>query len=159
QVEDLYLLGLSLIRAGKRQEALEVWENARSRDPGHAETLFELTRAYITSERTDDAARAAADLARQAGWESRAEALLGATQPERNDPAGAVDPWRRALERPRPTVRPEGVPSPIVPRTELARAMLRAGRPAEAGEQLRIALAESPDPEASWLLSRVDLQR
>src|SRR5262249_56198555 len=83
----------------------------------------------------------------------------GGIERGRKERAGGVDTWRRALERPRPTVRPEGVPSPIVPRTELARAMLRAGRPAEAGEQLRIALAESPDPEASWLLSRVDLQR
>jgi tetratricopeptide (TPR) repeat protein len=159
QVEDLYLLGLSLIREGKRMSAQKVWEDARTRDSEHAETLFELTRAYLAADRLDDAARAAEDLAGRPGWESRAEALLGANRLERNDPAGAVDHFRRALERPRPTVRAEGVPSPIVLRTELARALLRVGRPDEAREQLRVVLAGSPDREASWLLSRVDLQR
>jgi tetratricopeptide (TPR) repeat protein len=158
QVEDLCLLGGSLTREGKRTSAMKVWEDARSRDPGHAETLFELTRAYLAADRLDDAARAAADLAVRPGWESRAEALLGAIRLERNDPAGAVEDWRRALGRPRPTVRAGGVPAPIVPRTEFARALLRVGRPDEAREQLRIVLAGTPDDEAFWLLSRVDLQ-
>jgi hypothetical protein len=107
----------------------------------------------------EDAARAAADLAGRPGWESRAEALLGSIQFDRNDPTGAVAYWLRALERPRPVVRPEGVPSPIVPRTEVAWAMLRAGRAEEARDQLRIALADAPSAEVYWLLSRVDLQR
>jgi tetratricopeptide (TPR) repeat protein len=159
QVEDLCLLGQGLTRTGKRASALQVWEEARSRDPEHAETLFELTRAYLASDRLDDAARAAADLAGRPGWESRGEALLGMIRLQRSDPVGAVDDWRRALERPRPTVRAAGLPSPIVPRTEFARTLLRAGRPDEARDQLQIVLAGSPDEEASWLLSRVDLQR
>ena len=42
---------------------------------------------------------------------------------------------------------------------EFASALLRAGRPDEARDQLRLVLAEAPDPEAYWLLSRADLQR
>jgi hypothetical protein len=51
------------------------------------------------------------------------------------------------------------VPSPIVAPDRLARVLLRAGRPDEAGERLRFASAGRPDDEASWLLSRVALQR
>jgi Flp pilus assembly protein TadD len=43
--EDPCLLGISLTRLDDRQGALQVWEQARSLDPNHAETLFELTRA------------------------------------------------------------------------------------------------------------------
>jgi tetratricopeptide (TPR) repeat protein len=159
QVEDMYLVGLALKRAGKRKSAMEIWEHARSLDPGHAEALFDLGRLYLYSDRLVDAERAAVDLAGQPGWESRAEALLGTIHLERNDPGKAADFWLRALARPRPVVHPEGVPSPIVPRTEVAGALLRAGRPDEARDVLRIALAESPSPEVYWLLSRVDLQR
>ncbi len=131
----------------------------RTLDPRHAETLFELTRAYLSSDRLDDATRAATELAGRPDWESRAEALLGTIQLERNDPDGAEIYWRRALDRPRPVVSAEGVPDPIVPRAEVARALLRAGRPDEARDQLRNVLAGSPDAEASFLLSRAELQR
>jgi tetratricopeptide (TPR) repeat protein len=157
--EDMYLVGLSLRRMGRRQSAIAMWERARSLDPSHAETLFELTRAYLSSDQLENAARAASDLAGQPGWESRAEALLGSIQLDRNDPDGAVAYWLRALERPRPVVRAEGVPDPIVPRTDVAGALLRAGRAEAARDQLRIALADAPSPEVYWLLSRVDLQR
>ena len=159
EVEDLCVLGQSLGRAGKRTSALELWEDARKRDPDHAETLFELTRAYLGTDRMDDATRTATALAARPGWESRGEALLGAIQLEGNDPAGAVASWRKALERPRPTVRAERVPWPIVPLTDLARAFLRLGRTDEAREQLDRVLAGSADAEASWLMSRVGLQR
>ncbi len=156
QAEDLYLLGLALARTGKTKAARDVWEKARSLDPRHAETLFELTRAYFAADAFDHAARLGRLLAARPGWESRAEALLGMIQVERNDFAGAAAYWQSALGR--KELHLEGVPSPIVPRKELARAWLRAGRPAEAREQLRIILGESPDPEASWLLSRVAIQ-
>jgi hypothetical protein len=67
EVEDLCVLGQSLARAGKRGSALKVWEDGRSRDPGHAETLFELSPAYLGSDRPDDAAGATADLAVRPG--------------------------------------------------------------------------------------------
>ena len=43
-------------------------------------------------------------------------------------------------------------------RKDLARALLRAGQPAEARGQLQLILAKAPDAEASWLLSRAYLQ-
>ena len=156
QAEDLYLLGLALTRTGKTKSARDVWESARSLDPGHAETLFELTRAYFASDAFEHAARLGRLLVSRPGWESRAEAMLGMIQFERNDFAGAAAYWESALGRKELLL--EGVPRPIVPRKELARAWLRAGRPAEAREQLRIRLGEAPDPEAYWLLSRVALQ-
>lgn len=157
--EDLCVLGQSLSRAGKPRSALELWQEARGRDPRHAEARFELTRAYLASDRLEDADRVAKELALCPGWESRAEALLGAIQLERNDPARAVEYWANALKRPRPTVRAERVPWPIVPRNELARAYLRVDLPDQAREQLELVLSGGPDEEASWLLGRVALQK
>jgi tetratricopeptide (TPR) repeat protein len=158
QAEDLCVLGQALRRAGRPKEAVEVWERAWSLDPRHAEALFELARAHLASGRLDDAARAAAVLAVRTGWESRAEGILGEVHLARNDPAGAVTSWRRALATSRPAAQPGAIPSPIVSRIEFARALLRAGRPDEARDQLRIVLAGSPGPQAYWLLSRADLQ-
>lgn len=159
EAEDLCVLGQFLSRSGKTASALEVWQIGRTRDPQHAEILFELTRAYLASDRLDDAVRTGVELGRRPGWESRAEALLGAIYLERNDPARTIEYWHDALERPRPTVRAERVPWPIVPRVEYARALLRVNHTDEAREQLELALAAGPDEEASWLLSRVALQR
>jgi tetratricopeptide (TPR) repeat protein len=156
QAEDLYLLGLALARTGKTQAARDVWERARSLDPDHAGALFELSRAYFASDAFDRAAQLGRLLVARPGWESRAEALLGMIQFERNEFADAADYWQSALGR--AEVRLEGVPRPIVPRGELVRALLRAGRTAEARDQVRIMLAEAPDPEAYWLSSRVALQ-
>src|SRR5262249_44931504 len=50
------------------------------------------------------------------------------------------------------------VPAPAVSRKDLARALLQAGRPAEARQQLEIVLRAGTDDEASWLLSRAFLQ-
>ncbi len=156
QAEDLYLLGIALARTGKTQSAREVWERARKLEPGHAGTLLELSRAYFAADAFDRAAQLAALLATRPGWESPGEELLGMIQYERNDFAGAASYWQRALSR--EAVWIEGAPQPIVTRRNLVRALLRAGRPAEARDQVRILLGESPDPEAQWLLSRVAIQ-
>ena len=156
KAEDLCLLGVALARTGKTQAARDVWERARSLEPGHAETLFELSRSYLAGDAFDHAARLGGLLATRPGWESRAEALLGMVAFERNDFSGAATYWQKALSR--PDIHIEGVPSPIVPRGELIRALLRAGRTAEARDQVRIMADESPGPESAWLLSRVALQ-
>ncbi len=159
QAEDLCVLGQSLLRSGKRDAAREVLEGSLALDPDHDEARFELTRLYLNFDRQEDARHSAVRLARRPGWESRAEAILGTILLEQNDPAAAADTWLRALSRPRPTVHAEGTPTPIVPATELARALLRAGRPVEAIGPLREAMSESRRPEIAWLLSRADLQR
>jgi hypothetical protein len=48
--------------------------------------------------------------------------------------------------------------SPVALHKQAARAHLAAGRPQEARDELTAVLAEGPDPEASWLLSRALLQ-
>jgi tetratricopeptide (TPR) repeat protein len=157
QAEDRYILGLALSRTGKVRPAVEVWEGARAVDPERAETLFQLTRGYYALDRMDEAARAGELLERRPGWEAQAEALLGIIELMRNDPGRAAAYWLRALSRPQDP--PAGFTRLVVPRKELARALLRVGRPGEAKDQLRIVLAESPDPEAYWLLSRAELQQ
>ena len=59
--EDLCLLGIALTRSGNNR-ALEVWEQALAAEPSHAETLFELTRAYFKNDRLDNAVKSARKL-------------------------------------------------------------------------------------------------
>ena len=95
-------------------------------------------------------------------WQACANELLGRIQYARNDPVGAVEFWQRALEHESELRGPTGEGlsplSPRVIRKDLARALLRARRPAEARGQLQKILAGGPDAEASWLLSRAFLQ-
>jgi tetratricopeptide (TPR) repeat protein len=155
-VEDFCLLGISLTRLGDRQGAVQVWEQARSLDPNHAETLFELTRAYFANERPIAAAETGRLLATHPGWEARAESLLGTIELSLNDPAAAVVFWQHALEH--TPARPGADSPPAVPAKDMARALLRAGQPGEARHCLQSLLAESPDRETFWLLSRTFLQ-
>jgi tetratricopeptide (TPR) repeat protein len=154
--EDLYLLGIALNRNGNSKGALEVWERARSADPNHTETLFELTSAYLASDRLIAAAETGRRLAARPGWEARAEALLGAIQLELNDPAGAITFWQQVLDR--ATVGQRSDAAPSVPPKDLARALLQTGRPGEARQELQSVLVAKSDPEGFWLLSRAYLQ-
>ena len=81
--DDLCLLGIALTRAGNRQGAVEVWEQARAADPNHAETLFELTRAYSAGDQLAKAAETAHRLASSPVWQRRAGSAA------RHDPVGA----------------------------------------------------------------------
>jgi tetratricopeptide (TPR) repeat protein len=154
--DDLYLLGISMTREGNYFESLKLWEQARSADPNHAETLHILTQVYLTGDQLAKATETGRQLASCPGWEGRAEVLLGTILLARNDPAAAIDSWQRALAREAGGER--GASIPTVPRKELARALLQAQRPDEALRQLQIVLSAKPDPEGSWLLSRAHLQ-
>jgi tetratricopeptide (TPR) repeat protein len=156
QVDDLHLLGIALTRTGSTRGGLEVWERARSADPDHAETLYELTRAYYANDRLEDAVQTGRRLAARPGWAARAEALLGKIQLAREDPEGAVAFWRRAVEHQEAGW---GAGSqPVVSRKDLTRALLQAGQPAEARRQLQAARDGGADPEAAWLLGRAAMQ-
>ena len=78
--EDLCLVGIALTRTGNRKGGLEVWEEARTADPNHAETLFELTRAYSAADQLSKATETGQRLASRPGWKARAESLLGTIQ-------------------------------------------------------------------------------
>jgi tetratricopeptide (TPR) repeat protein len=155
--DDFYLLGVAMARAGDYDGSLKVLEEAYAAQPLHAETLYMLTQAYSGSAELSKAIESGHRLASCSGWECHAEVLLGMILYTGDDPSGAITHWQRALEHKASVHR--GFPAPIVPRKELARALLQTGRPAEAQRQLEIILAEGPDSEASWLLSRAYLQQ
>jgi tetratricopeptide (TPR) repeat protein len=153
--DDLCLLGLALTRSGNPR-GIEVWEQARSKQPNHPETLFELTRAYFNRERLAEAAKTGRRLADCPGWEGQAEALLGAIELARDDPDGALTFWRRSLDR-KKAEKEAGAPPPVPPK-EFARALLQVRQPEEARLLLERVLPSEPDHEGFWLLSRAYLQ-
>ena len=153
--EDLCLLGMALDRMGNSR-GLEVWEQARAADPGRAETLFELTRAYLKKDRLADASLVGHQLDQCLGWESRAEALLGAIELARNDPDRAIFFWKQALER--EVLKPDKRRTPTVPIKDFVRALLQTHQSTEATLQLERLVSKEPDPESFWLLSRAYLQ-
>ncbi len=158
--EDFFLEGLAKVRSGDVESALELWEKGAKAGPENAELLDHLTRLASASQRLDLAASHALMLARQPGWEARAQLLLGQIRALVDDPVGAVDALRAGL-----ALDPEAkgaVQGANHYRRLLARSLLQLGRPAEAKAVLEaIAGAEGKtgvDAEAEWLLSRAYLQ-
>jgi Flp pilus assembly protein TadD len=155
--EDFALLGRTWTRLGQVDSACRDYEQALERNPDHPEALATLAALYLRSDRYHAAAEAAQRLARQPAWEARAQSLLGTARAYAHDPAGAA----QALQRWR-QLDPRGeaaAPDPAaVVRKLLVRSLLRSGRPAEARTILQSLLAAGQDPEASWLLSRCDIQ-
>ncbi|HWE38089.1 MAG TPA: tetratricopeptide repeat protein [Isosphaeraceae bacterium] len=156
QAEDYYLLGSGLIRQGDMPRGARVLEEARKLDPDRAEVLDALVRIYGRTGRLAEAIEAAGRLARRPGWEVRGDVMLGLLDADHADPAGTAAALDRALK-----IDPRlngAIASPLDARKILARALLRLGRPVDARSQLASGLADGPDPESSWLLSRAYLQ-
>ena len=156
EVEDHYLSGKILDRVDRKDLALKAWATALEVDPNHPETLDEVTRLLSKTGRPDEAARAAERLARQPGWQARGLLLLGSIRDEINDPGGAAEAFRRALAHDPAALAKSHDPAKLG--KQVARAFLRVAKPDEARPPLEGILAEGPDPEASWLLSRAALQ-
>ena len=160
--DDFYLLGVVLSRAGRPEASIEAWKHGLRVGPDHPQILYELIRENLRVSRFFEAIGEAQRLAKQPAWQAHANELLGKIQYARNNPAGAVEFWQRALEHGSELIQPTAAGlSPLslqAVRKDLARALLRTRRPAEARDQLRIILAAGPDAEASWLLSRTFLQ-
>jgi tetratricopeptide (TPR) repeat protein len=155
EAEDYCVLGLAWNVSGEPVEAQKVLAAALRADPDHAESLYLLALAAFQRGWVLEGARAAERLVHRPGWEARADLLQGMIGAGDNNPAGAAEALRRALERD-PTIRL--VPSdPFSTRKLLARALLRAGRWAEARDALSTTLKAGSDPEASWLLSRAGM--
>ena len=169
QAEDYLLLGVALKRRGRDDGAMWAWNQALESESVPPQTLDELAKLlYAEAVETetpenlrphplDATARAAERLRRQPGWESRGDMLLGIVRGDSLDPTGAAEAFRRLLDRD-PNVA-ESNAEPVKLRKLFARTFLRVGRPAEARPHLQSILARGPDPEASWLLSRVYLQQ
>ena len=155
RAEDYYLLGAGLIRADRPNPAVAVLERGREIDPDHPETLGEIARLYARLGRLGDATSAATRLAGLPGWESRGSLVLGVLRHEAGDPVAASAALARAIEVD-PTLR-DGMAPPAAVRKLLARGLLQTDRPGVAKGHLETVLKSGPDPEASWLLSRVFL--
>ena len=155
-IDDLYLLGTALARAGNTKGSVEVWEQVLKADPDHPETLHEMIKMHLQASRFHAAAAAADRLARHPDWRNRADALMGRIELNRDNPAKAAQLWQQVLTH-EPAV-PGNASVPLVSRKDLARALLRTRRSAEARTQLETILATEPDAEASWLMSRAFLQ-
>jgi tetratricopeptide (TPR) repeat protein len=169
QAEDYLLLGVALKRRGRNDGAMWAWNQALEADTVSAQALEDITqliyREAVETENPenmrphplDTAARAAERLGRQPGWEARGDMLLGIIRGDSLDPIGAAEAFHRLLDRD-PKVA-ESHTEPVKLRKLFARTFLGVGRPVEARPHLQSILASGPDPEASWLLSRVYLQQ
>jgi tetratricopeptide (TPR) repeat protein len=169
QSEDYLLLGVALKRRGRDDGALWAWNQALEAETVPAQTLSELAKLlYVEAVEAenpgsmrphplDAAARAAERLRRQTGWESRGDMLLGIVRGDSLDLTGAAEAFHRLLDRD-PKVADSNA-EPVKLRKLFARTFLGVGHPAEALPHLQLILSRGPDPEASWLLSRVYLQQ
>src|SRR5579883_3433156 len=165
EAEDKFLIGMTLVRTGKLEAALEVWQTAMKEGADQPELLDHLGRLAFRLQRLDQSAEAARRLARHDAWQARGQFLLGQVQAVIDNPTGAADALRQALDRD-PGAR--GAPfDAAFYRRMLARNLLRLGRAAEAREQLEALVPQSvpsqaeanEDVEAYWLLSRAHLQQ
>ena len=96
--DDLYLLGVALSRTGNDKGSTEVWTQGLRADPDHPQILRGMIKVNLKMDRFFEAAAEARRLAKQPAWQARANELLGRIHYARNDPAGAVEFWQRALE-------------------------------------------------------------
>jgi hypothetical protein len=160
--EDFYLLGTVLGRVGKADMGIEVWKQGLRAEPDHPQLLYAMIQENMKTSRYTEAISQAQRLAKHLGWQAYAAFLLGRIEYDRDNPVKAVEFWQRALEHEVDLTHPSIASLPSLStqmlRKDLARALLRATRPAEARGQLRIVLASGPDTESSWLLSRTFLQ-
>jgi tetratricopeptide (TPR) repeat protein len=169
QAEDYLLMGVVLKRQGKNDAAMLAWNQALETEPVPARVLGDLADLFyeeavvneapeaLKPHPLDAAARAAERLGRLPGGETRGDMMLGIVRGDSLDFTGAAAAFRRMLDRD-PNMAASHT-NPVKLRKLLARTFLRVGRPEEARPHLRSILAGGPDAEASWLLSRVFLQR
>jgi tetratricopeptide (TPR) repeat protein len=153
--EDYFLRGQALVRLGQKEHGILAWRQALGKDLHHVETLVALEQVFFRLDLLNEAARAARNLATQPGWEARADLMLGRVHAEQSDPAGAAEALQRALARPDEW---HGAERPDRVGKQLARFLLRTGRPDPARDAIHQIAGWADDPEACWLLSRCDLQ-
>jgi tetratricopeptide (TPR) repeat protein len=157
EAEDLFLLGLGLNRTGQKDAARRVWLKADALNPAFPETLEQLVISSTALNRLTEAAKYAERLSHQPGWELRGDLDLGALLSELNQPGDAAAVLSRALKRPEARSLDQAAQARY--RKLLVRKLLELGRSSDAAPWLGDEIARGPDPEASWLESRVALQQ
>ena len=134
QSEDYLLIGLLNARAGRFENALEVWDKAARQGDDDPELLDNVAKVSAAMKRLDEAADAARRLSRKPAWEVRGLLLLGEILAKLDDPKGSADALREALER---DPSDKDAPFPLSQsRKRLARSLLQLGQPAEAAQSL-----------------------
>ncbi|HZW29391.1 MAG TPA: tetratricopeptide repeat protein [Isosphaeraceae bacterium] len=156
EAEDHALMGLALQRRGQTDAALRAWDRALEGGLISPWSLDEMARHYLRARRQEEAGRVAQRLSRLPGWEARGSMMLGTTRAALNDVAGAAESFRRALSLDPREIDRSAEPVPLG--RLIARTFLRMASPLEARARLQAILAQGPDPEAAWLLSRAYLQ-
>lgn len=135
--------GAILLQMGRANEAIETLEKGRAAVAGHADLLINLSRAYETTGRYEDAKEA---MALSVSIEARPAAfhMLGRLEERTGDPNAALQEYDRALS---------GGPYPPALR---ARGILlvRIGRSPEGIRDLRAYVAGNPDDKQAALYLR-----
>ena len=129
--EDAFLKGLAMVRTGRPESAIELWDGFLKRGVDHPEMLDHFSRLSARLQRFDPALDAARRLSRQPGWEARGLFLAGAGRGLRRRSAR-----RRGRARAGPGARAGSPgcaarrgPLPQAPRAEPAPAGPRRPRP------------------------------
>jgi tetratricopeptide (TPR) repeat protein len=156
EAEDFYLLGSGLMRDNRQNDALPVLKKAYEKNPEHPETINALADLEAGWDHLSDATALAEKLVTVKGWETRGAVMLGLLRSHQFDPKGAAEMLGDALRRD-PTLK--NVASPNQIRKDYARALLASGGAEQARKALLEVLRAGSDPEASWLLSRAEMQR
>ncbi len=157
EAEDYVLLGRILERRGRRDAAAMAWGKALHADRATPRAIEELVRVHLEGNRRDEAASVAELLCRQRGWEARGLLMLGGIRATLNDTGGAAQSFRRALDLDPSEVDRSREPKQL--RKLIARTFLQMGQSTGALAPLQLVLAQGPDSEAWWLLSRAYLQK
>ena len=156
--EDFFLRGQALVNLGQKEYGILSWRQALGRDVNHVETLGGSREGLLPAGPAQRGGAGGRAPVTQPGWEAP-------RQPDARPGAGrAVRPGRRGgcSPAPRPLTRPDqwhGADTTERIVKQLARFLLRTGRPDQARDALRQLAAPADDPEACWLLSRCDLQQ
>ena len=154
--EDFYLIAAGLFRQRRFATAWTAMEQGLRLDPHQPELLQGLASLEAWQDKLAEALKRAEPVTVMRGWEARGHLLIGSFRAELPDPAAAAESFERALKLD-PTLR-GATESPDQVRKQLARAWLQAGQASRARRALKPVLDRGRDPEAFWLLSRVELQ-
>ena len=156
EAEDYLVRGQALIRSENTKLASEDLRKALQLDPNHFESRVTLEQVLYRTDQLAEADRETGRLLAVPGREAAGELLRGQIRFQLADPASAAEHLELA-----PCATPSSgdtIGDPNYFRRQLARSLLRTGRPALARESLRRLTDNARDPKTCWLLSRCDLQ-